>query len=260
MNDDGSGVVTKIEKRRNYISRKAPKIKGSSYRGERLEQVIAANIDNIVIVTSIHFPDFNNRVLDRFLVAAESSNINPLIIINKIDLDENSIAGDWKILYKNIGYKVFLTSVETSTGFSKLEKSLINKKNLFWGHSGVGKSSILNKLYPALNLKIGEVSDFSLKGKHTTVTATMIEVKENTFVIDTPGLREIDPYGIQKIDLGHYFIEFKDFIATCKFNTCTHHHEPGCGIIDAVEKELISVDRYNSYLRLLDTIEEDINF
>ncbi len=260
MNNDGSGVITKIDNRKNYISRKAPKIKGASYRGERLEQVIAANIDNVVIVTSTHFPDFNNRVLDRFLVAAESSNINSLIVINKIDLDKNSIAGEWKNLYEKIGYKVFLTSAENSKSLSELEESILNKKNLFWGHSGVGKSSILNKMFPNLNLKIGEVSDYSSKGKHTTVTAKMIKVKEDTFVIDTPGLREIDPYGIQKIDLGHYFIEFESFISECKFNTCTHHHEPGCGVVDAVEKELVPIERYDSYLRMLDTIEEDINF
>jgi ribosome biogenesis GTPase len=241
-------------------SRKAPKIKGASYRGERLEQVIAANIDNMVIVTSIHFPDFNNRVLDRFLITAESSQINSIIVINKIDLDENSIALKWKNLYEKIGYNVFLTSVESNSGINDLEYSILNKKNLFGGHSGVGKSSILNKMFPNLDLKIGRVSNYSLKGKHTTVTAKMIKVKENTFVIDTPGLREVDPYGIQKQDLGHYFIEFKNFISECKFNTCTHHHEPGCGVIDAVEKQLISIERYDSYLRILETIEEDINF
>jgi ribosome biogenesis GTPase len=198
--------------------------------------------------------------LDRFLVSAESSNINSLIVINKIDLDEDSISEDWKALYEKIGYKVFLTSAVTKIGFAELEKSILNKKNLFWGHSGVGKSSILNKMFPGLDLKIGEVSDYTSKGKHTTVTASMIEVKENTFVIDTPGLREIDPYGIQKHDLGHYFIEFEEYINECKFNTCTHHHEPGCAVIDAVERELISVERYDSYLRMLDTIEDDINF
>ncbi|MBT8379462.1 MAG: ribosome small subunit-dependent GTPase A [Ignavibacteria bacterium] len=260
MNKDSSGVITKVQKRVNYVSRKAPKIKGASFRGERLEQVVAVNIDNVVVVTSIYFPDFNNRVLDRFLVASESSSINPIIVINKTDLDNNSISEKWNDLYEKIGYKVYLTSVYTNTGIRELQKSISNKKNLFWGHSGVGKSSILNKMFPGLNLKIGEVSDYNSKGKHTTVTANMIKVKGNTFVIDTPGLREIDPYGIQKQDLGHYFIEFDNYMNDCKFNTCTHHHEPGCAIIDAVEKKFISVERYDSYLRMLDTIEEDINF
>jgi ribosome biogenesis GTPase len=260
MNEDGSGVINKIEKRKNHLSRKLPKDRGASYRGERLEQVIAANIDNVVIVTSVHHPDFNNRVLDRFLVAAESSHLKVVIVFNKIDLDKNSIADDWKKLYEGIGYKFILTSAETNQGLQFLKEEIQNAKNLFWGHSGVGKSSLLNKMYPELNLKIGEVSQFSSKGTHTTVTSVMIKVESNTFIIDTPGLREIDPYGIRKSDLGHYFIEFGDYINNCKFNTCTHHHEPGCAVIDAAEKNLISMERYDSYLRILDTIEDDINF
>jgi len=260
MNEDGSGVINKIEKRKNHLSRKLPKDRGASYRGERLEQVIAANIDNVVIVTSVHNPDFNNRVLDRFLVAAESSHLKVVIVFNKIDLDEHSIADDWKKLYEGIGYKFILTSVETNIGIQILKKEIHSAKNLFWGHSGVGKSSLLNKIYPDLKLKIGEVSQFSSKGTHTTVTSVMIKVEENTFIIDTPGLREIDPYGIRKSDLGHYFIEFGDYINDCKFNTCTHNHEPGCAVIDAVEKNLISMERYDSYLRILDTIEDDTNF
>jgi ribosome biogenesis GTPase len=260
MNEDGSGVINKIEKRKNHLSRKLPKDRGASYRGERLEQVIAANIDNVVIVTSVHHPDFNNRVLDRFLVAAESSHLKVVIVFNKIDLDKNSIADDWKKLYEGIGYKFILTSAETNKGLQFLKEEIQSAKNLFWGHSGVGKSSLLNKMYPELNLKIGEVSQFSSKGTHTTVTSVMIKVERNTFIIDTPGLREIDPYGIRKSDLGHYFIEFGDYINNCKFNTCTHHHEPGCAVIDAAEKNLISMERYDSYLRILDTIEDDINF
>jgi ribosome biogenesis GTPase len=134
------------------------------------------------------------------------------------------------------------------------------KKSLFWGQSGVGKSSILNKMFPDLKLKIGEVSQYTSKGIHTTVTSRMIPLDKNTFIIDTPGIREIDPYGIKKKDLSHYFIEFKKFADQCKFNTCSHHHEPGCKVIDALEKELISTERYDSYLRILETIEDDLNF
>ena len=260
MNEDGSGVINKIEKRKNHLSRKLPKDRGASYRGERLEQVIAANIENVVIVTSVHHPDFNNRVLDRFLVAAESSHLNVTIVLNKIDLDQTHFAIEWKKLYEGIGYKFILTSAETNLGILNLKEELKDAKNLFWGHSGVGKSSLLNKMYPELDLKTSEVSQFSSKGTHTTVTSVMIKVERNTFIIDTPGLREIDPYGIRKSDLGHYFIEFGDYINECKFNTCTHHHEPGCAVIDAAEKNLISMERYDSYLRILDTIEDDINF
>jgi len=260
MNKDGSGVITKIEKRKNHLSRKLPKLRGASYRGERLEQVIAANIDKVVIVTSIHFPDFNNRVLDRFLVAAESSHLNTIIVLNKIDLDKSGNAYHWKKLYEKIGYQFILTSAETNKGLESLKKEISGSRNLFWGHSGVGKSSILNKMFPKLNLRISEVSQYSSKGTHTTVTSVMIKVNENTFIIDTPGLREIDPYGIRKSDLGHYFVEFVEYINSCKFSTCTHNHEPSCAVLESVEKGLISEDRYDSYLRILETIEDDINF
>lgn len=260
LNKDGSGVITKIGERKNHISRKLPKVRGASYRGERLEQVVAANIDNVVIVTSVTSPDFNNRVLDRFLAAAESSHLDIIIVMNKIDLDQSNFAEEWKKLYEGIGYKFILTSAETNEGMSLLKEELKDGKNLFWGHSGVGKSSLLNKMFPDLNLKIGEVSQFSSKGIHTTVTSVMIKVERNTFIIDTPGLREIDPYGIRKSDLGHYFIEFGKYINSCKFNTCTHYHEPGCSVIEAVENNLITPERYESYLRILDTIEDDLNF
>ena len=260
MNKDGTGVINKIEKRKNHLSRKLPKVRGASYRGERLEQVIAANIDKVIIVTSIHFPNFNNRVLDRFLVAAESSKLNPIIILNKIDLDENGEYTKWKELYEKIGYKFILTSTKTMNGIEDLKNELLGCKSLFWGHSGVGKSSLLNKIFPSINLKIGEVSQYTSKGTHTTVTSRMIKVAENTLIIDTPGIREIDPYGIRKSDLGHYFIEFSDFINDCKFNTCTHNHEPGCSVTQAVKEGLISEERYDSYLRVLDTIEDDIHF
>ncbi len=260
MNDDGSGVINKIEERKNYLSRKLPKVRGASYRGQRLEQVIASNIDNVIIVTSVHFPDFNNRVVDRFIVAAESSKLNVIIVLNKIDLDKPDISSHWKKLYEDIGYKFLLTSAETNHGINFLKEEISNKISLFWGHSGVGKSSLLNKMFPGLNFKTGEVSQFTSKGTHTTVTSVMRKVAENTFIIDTPGLREMDPYGIKKIDLRHYFIEFTEHLNKCKFNTCTHHHEPGCDVINAVENGKISAERYDSYLRILNTIEDDIEF
>ncbi len=260
INKDGTGVITDIDKRKNHLSRKLPKVRGASYRGERLEQVVAANIDNVVIITSVFFPEFNNRVLDRFLVAAESSHLNIIIVLNKIDLDESGISEKWERLYKKLGYKVILTSVKSEEGIPSLKKEIRNTKNLFWGHSGVGKSSLLNKMFPLLKLKIGEVSKFSSKGTHTTVTSILIKVEENTFIIDTPGIREIDPYGIRKTDLGHYFVEFVEHINKCKFSTCTHQHEPGCEVINAVSQNNITEERYDSYLRILDTIEDDLHF
>ncbi len=260
LNEDGTGVIYEILPRKNFISRKAIKTRGASFRGERLEQIIASNLDNIFIVVSTLEPDFNNKTLDRFIVACESSHIKTNIIINKTDLAEEAAVAEWADLYKRIGYRVFLTSVINNTGFVNLAKYLNGKKNLFWGQSGVGKSSLLNVLYPDINLKVGEISSFTSKGTHTTVTSVMIYVGSNTYIIDTPGIREIDPFGIREEDLGHYFKEFESFISKCRFNTCTHHHEPGCGVINAVENGDISEERYDSYLRILDTVEKDMNF
>jgi ribosome biogenesis GTPase len=260
LNEDGTGVIYEILPRKNYLSRKAIKTRGASFRGERLEQIIASNIDNIFIVTSTLEPDFNNKTLDRFLVACESAHIKTNIIINKTDLADIETLNQWANLYKEIGYRVFLTSTIDSSGFSDLAKYLKGKKNLFWGQSGVGKSSLLNILYPELNLKVGEISNYTSKGTHTTSTSVMIYVGNETYIIDTPGVREIDPFGIRKEDLGHYFKEFESFISDCRFNTCTHHHEPDCAVINAVENDNISAERYDSYLRILDTVEKDMNF
>ena len=256
--NDGTGVIESVDKRKNYLSRKAIKARGSLKRGERLEQIIASNIDNIFIVNSIKQPRFNNRFLDRVLVSAESSHINPVIIINKVDLDDRNLAAEWEQLYRDIGYKVFVVSALEEIGIESLRKQIIGKINLFWGQSGVGKSTILNKMYPLLKFEVGKISEYSNKGTHTTVTGEMRIVDDQTYIIDTPGIREIDPYGIKKEDLSHYFKEFAPFFLDCKFNTCIHEHEPGCAVVEAVENEEISIERYESYLLILATIEDDM--
>lgn len=260
LNADGSGVIHTIVPRKNHLSRKAPRIRGASYRGERLEQIVASNIDNFFIITSVAEPPFNNKVVDRFIVAGESSHLNIIVIFNKIDLDGNNEISKWIDLYSSISYPVFATSLFNGSSLIELRSLCEGKKNIFWGQSGVGKSSLLNKLFPNLQLETGEISRATEKGLHTTVTSVMLKVELNTFVIDTPGIREIDPYGIKKEDLHHYFIEFGKYAEDCRFNTCTHHHEPGCMVIKAVENEEINFERYESYLRILDTIEEDIIF
>ena len=260
MNADGTGVIYRINERKNYISRKAPKFKGASYRGERYEQVIASNVDNLFIINSVNLPKFNNKLLDRIIVVGESAQVNINIIINKMDLNDNDDILFWINMYKNFGYNIFPVSVKTGLGMDEVRKQLNSKVNLFWGHSGVGKSSLLNTMYPSLNFKVGEISDYTNKGKHTTVTSVMKLVEPDTYIIDTPGIREIDPYGITKESLGHYFIEFAPFIQNCRFNTCTHYHEPDCGVIEAVEKEQITPERYHSYINLLETVEDDMFF
>lgn len=261
LNSDGTGFIHTVRDRENFLSRKALKIKGSGRRGERLEQVVAANIHNLVIVTSTMQPRFNNKLLDRIIVAGESAHLEVIIVINKTDLaDEDEIAY-WAELYGSIGYQVFPFSVKNAQG-SKVEiyDHIKGKRNVFWGQSGVGKSSLLNFLYPEVNFKVGDVSTYSMKGKHTTVTSRLVKVSEDTIIIDTPGIREIDPYGISKENLSHYFLEFAPFMRECRFNTCTHYHEPGCGVVKAVEEEKISIERYESYLNLLNTIEDDLFF
>ncbi len=260
MNNDGSGVINEILSRKNHISRKAPRIKGAGTRGERLEQIIASNVDNLIIVSSCRSPKFNNRFIDRLIVCAESSHINPIIVLNKTDLDSHSIYEEIVKLYSSIGYKIIASSTVTKNGIDELKYSLSGKVNLIWGQSGVGKSSLLNEIFPGTNLKIGMISNSTSKGTHTTVTSLLLRFDNDTSVIDTPGIREIDPYGIREEDLGHYFKEFVPFINKCKFNTCTHDHEPGCAVIKAVDEKLISSERYQSYLNLRATIEDDMNF
>ncbi|MGE5458606.1 MAG: ribosome small subunit-dependent GTPase A [Methanococcaceae archaeon] len=260
LNQDGTGVIYEIASRRNYLSRKLPKVKGASYRGERLEQVIASNVDNLMIVSSLMLPKFNNKLIDRIMVAGESSHLTIHLIINKMDLASQDPPEFWIDLYSSIGYNVIPTSTKTFEGIDQIKSIMASKTNLFWGHSGVGKSSIINAMFPELQRKVGEISTFTQKGKHTTVNSIMDKIDADTFLIDTPGIREIDPYGITKENLGHYFVEFLPFIENCRFNTCTHFHEPACGVIQAVEDAEISFERYESYLSLVNTIEDDMIF
>ena len=253
---DDAGVIEMICERKNYLSRKAIKGKGALKRGERLEQIIAANLDALFIVSSIDRPKFNNKFLDRVLVSAESCGLKVNIIINKIDLDNFEKASYWEQLYSDIGYNVIITSAVTGVGVKSIMDELKDNTNIFWGQSGVGKSTLLNKMYPELQLNVGEVSESSNKGTHTTVTGEMFNVDENTYIIDTPGIRELDPYGLKEQDLSHYFIEFLPYLQDCKFNTCTHNHEPGCNILTALEEGKISLERYDSYLNMLNSIEE----
>ncbi|PIQ11248.1 MAG: ribosome small subunit-dependent GTPase A [Ignavibacteriales bacterium CG18_big_fil_WC_8_21_14_2_50_31_20] len=256
INKDGRGEILKIMDRENFFSRKAPLLKGTSGKGERLEQIFAANIDNVVIVASANNPVFNNRLIDRITVAAESSHVNVILVINKCDIGNAEEIEGWKEIYNSCGYEVVVTSVKENIGLVKLNDAIKNSTNLFCGMSGVGKSSLLNSLFPQLDFKIGEVSELLHKGKHTTVSAVLQKVNENTVIIDSPGIREFAPYGITCEDLSHYFVEFLSFQKNCKFSTCTHLHEPGCAVIDAVDNELISVERYYSYLNILENIED----
>lgn len=257
--DDQTGVIVDVKERTTSISRKAPKVKGGSHRGERFQQIIAANVDQLFVISSTHKPEFSNRMIDRLIVEGESSKVETNIVINKIDLDEDNNIKKWIDLYESIGYNVFPTNGKKGIGIKELKKHLNGKTSIFWGQSGVGKSTLLNWIVPSLNLKTSSISNWSNKGRHTTVTSLMIKLNQDTYVIDTPGIREIEPFGIRKEDLGHYFVEFGPILYDCKFNTCTHQHEPGCAVREEVG-EKISPERYKSYLNMLESIEEDIFF
>lgn len=257
LNEDGTGVIEKIPERKNYLSRKAPFIKGVSEKGKRFEQIIAANIDYAFCVVSVDKPKFNNRVLDRMLVTVESCEITPIIVINKYDLVKKKKRDFWYDLYTTLGYKVIRSSTITGQGIDEIKDLIKNKTSVFIGHSGVGKSSILNQLDPRINQKVGEVSEAWNKGRHTTVTARLFKLDDNTFVIDTPGVREIEPYGLTREDITHYFREIAIVARNCKFNSCTHTHEPDCAVKEAVEEEIIPYERYESYLRLVESLDEE---
>lgn len=254
---DGTGIIEEIPERKNYLSRKAPFIKGVSEKGRRFEQIIAANVDYTFCVTSVAKPPFNNRVLDRMIVTAESCETIPIIIMNKIDLNKKKKKDFWYDLYTTLGYKVIRTSVITDEGIDEIKKIIKGKTSVFIGHSGVGKSSIMNKLDSRINQKTGEISEAWNKGKHVTVTAQLFQIDDNTYVIDTPGVREIEPFGISREDITHYFKEIAFFARDCRFNTCTHTHEPDCKVKEALEEGIIPEERYISYLRLVETLEED---
>lgn len=258
--NDGSGLITAIDNRINFLSRKSPKIKGTGKHGERKEQILAANIDCFFVVVSVDSPEFNHKTLDRFLIAGESAQLHTSIIINKSDLIADDEFYYWVDLYKSLGYPVYLTSRKDKKTTKKILEQFAGKTSLFWGPSGVGKSTLLNTIFPHLDIRTDEISDATNKGKHTTTGVYMYVIGNNTFVIDTPGVREIDPYGLVKEDLAHYFPDFREYLNQCKYNRCTHEHEPGCAIINAVEEEALSVERYESYLRILDTIEDKIEY
>lgn len=257
LNEDGTGVIGKIPSRKNYLSRKAPYIKGVSEKGKRFEQIIAANLDYTFCVVSIDKPKFNNRVLDRMIVSAESCGTTPIIVINKYDLVKKKKFDYWYKLYSALGYKVVRTSVINGMGINELKNLIQGKTSVFIGHSGVGKSSILNSIDSKINQKVDEISNSWNKGRHTTVTAQLFKINENTFVIDTPGVREIEPYGLSREDITHYFREIALLSKNCKFNTCTHTHEPECAVKKGVEEEIIPPERYESYLRLVESLDEE---
>jgi len=247
-----TALITKIYDRINYINRQSP-------RAKYQQHIIAANIDLSLLLATLKEPRTSQGFIDRFLVASEMYHVPSIIVFNKADLHkrkEDEKFQQLKAMYEQIGYKVFLISVNSNMGIDELKKELKNKITLISGHSGVGKSSLLNLIFPELKLKTQDVSGWSGKGLHTTTFAEMFDLPSGGGIIDTPGMREFGLIDVTKQELSHYFPEMRERLVNCQFNNCQHINEPGCAIKEAVVNGQINEDRYVSYVNILDSIQE----
>lgn len=248
--DNSAAVISEVLKRNNYIIRQ-------SARNRTAEHILAANIDRAFIIATIKQPATTTGFIDRFLLTAEAYHIPSTILLNKMDLyneDDLKQVEFLKSIYSNAGYAVELISAKTDEHLNDVRKMMKDKVNLVAGHSGVGKSTFINKMIPGMNLKVGDVSDYHSKGMHTTTFAEMFHIPEGGFIIDTPGIKEFGILDIQLEELAHYFPEMKSRMLHCKFNNCKHINEPKCAIRDAVDKGEISKSRYGSYLAIAEDI------
>lgn len=248
--DEKTGVITAIKERHTILQR--PDINGNL-------RIIASNIDQVFIVVA-HKPELNEGLIDRYLVAAENSHLTPIILLNKIDLFDDELFSDLKQrlqLYQDIGYPVIYTSAKQVHGLDSLIQILNDKNNIFVGQSGVGKSSLINTILKDSNARIGEISEATGKGKHTTTTAYLYPLEQNQgHIIDSPGVREFGLIELSEQDVAHGFKEFKPYLGHCKFRDCAHKSEPGCALLDAVSNKKISEQRWKSYQRILASVNE----
>jgi len=247
MEKQGGGIISGILPRKNYIIRKSAKI-------EIFGHIIASNVDQAVLVVSLTFPRTSIGFIDRYLANTESFRIPAKIIFNKADLlddDLKLLHTDLSRLYTDLGYENVLISAIFDQDFGIFFKWFEGKKTLLSGHSGVGKSTILNRLDPSLNLATKEVSTFANKGTHATTFATMFELNENSFVIDTPGIRELGMIDMEDWEISHYFPEMRDHLGECRYNNCLHINEPGCKVLELLGEGKIYQSRYKSYIGMV---------
>jgi ribosome biogenesis GTPase len=247
-----TALIAKIFDRRNYINRQSPRVKHQHH-------IVAANIDLSILLATLKEPRTSQGFIDRFLVTSEMYHVPAIIVFNKADLHkkkEDEKFQQIKAMYENIGYKIFLISVKKDEGVDELTEHLKNKTTLISGHSGVGKSSLLNMIFPDLKLKTQDVSGWSGKGLHTTTFAEMFDLPFGGRIIDTPGMREFGLVDVTEQELSHYFPEMRQRLVNCQFNNCLHVNEPGCAIKEAVVNGEINEDRYVSYVNILDSIEQ----
>jgi len=247
-NSDEQVVITDILPRDNYIIR-------SSTHKTAHGHILAANVDQVLLVATLAFPRTSLGFIDRFLVSAESFRIPVYIIFNKIDLleveEEKQYVADLCAMYEKLGYGTVCLSALHDTDISSVQRLISGRRSLIAGHSGVGKSTFLNRIAPHIKQRTAEISSYANKGVHTTTFAEMFEVAPGTFLIDTPGIKELGIMDMENNEIGHYFPEFRERLNQCKYNSCTHTHEPQCAIREAVEKGEIAITRYQSYLSIL---------
>ncbi|MGI4749214.1 MAG: ribosome small subunit-dependent GTPase A [Janthinobacterium lividum] len=244
--DQQTGVIHKLHDRKNYIIRKSINL-------SKQAQIIAANLDLALLVVTLASPRTSLGFIDRFLVTAEAYGILAGLVFNKLDLFSEEgleILADYKSIYQHIGYSCYEVSALKKTGIKEVEAVLKDKTTLFSGHSGVGKSTLINTLLPEQNLRTGEISDWSDSGKHTTTFAEMFELPFGGFLIDTPGIRELGVIDIEKQELSHFFPEMRQLLNQCRFHNCRHINEPGCAVLAALETGKIEPSRYESYLSI----------
>jgi ribosome biogenesis GTPase / thiamine phosphate phosphatase len=242
-------AIAEILPRHSQLARRAP----GAGQGER---IVAANVDQVIVVFAAAKPVPHTRMLDRFLVIAEGNSLQSRIVINKIELVDRAEAERTFEPYAVAGYPVHYTSVKQRVGLTELHDELAGKTSVLTGPSGVGKSSLMNSMYPGLDLRVGEISESVDKGQHTTVGALLHPLPDAGYVVDTPGLREVGMWGLASEHLDECFREFRPHIPNCKFGDCTHRVEPGCAVRAAVESGEISAERYDSYLRLREEMED----
>ena len=251
-NSDGSAFITKIEERRNYIIRRASNLSKQAH-------ILASNLDNVILIITVAHPVTSTTFIDRFLATAEAYRVPTTLVINKKDLydaDEIQYAENLAYLYKYIGYDVKIVSVSTGEGMEEIKDLLKDKITLLSGHSGVGKSSFINAILPDQKIRTAELSDVHDQGMHTTTFSEMYELPDGGYIIDTPGIKGFGTIEFSKEETSHYFREIFKISEDCRFNNCTHTHEPGCAVRAALEDHRISQSRYDSYLSILEDENE----
>ncbi|MFT4073394.1 MAG: ribosome small subunit-dependent GTPase A [Dysgonamonadaceae bacterium] len=253
LNQEGTAFITEIEDRKNYIIRRSSNLSKQSH-------IIAANLDRVLLIVTIRYPETSTTFIDRFLASAEAYRVPATLVINKIDAydsDAVEYADALIALYENIGYPCIKISALNNLGIEQLEDLLKGKITLLSGHSGVGKSTLINRIVPNAEVKTGEISSYHHKGMHTTTFSEMLELSQGGYIIDTPGIKGFGTVDMEKEEIYHFFPEIFKYSAECRFNNCLHLKEPGCAVRKAVEEHFISESRYHSYLSMMEDDQEE---